>query len=181
MTTTYNKISFQGEVKFCSPYSQVQHRRHRAAHKQWEIRMNIKQMLRQQQQQKSFSKSSFETHLQPRSGSCSFGIHVYNSSPFLPGTESSGIFPSLLPKHLKQQRKQNCLHSGVFCRDLSNPTWRYSGVLQILPNPQRMGFVPVSPWQNLQRDQICFPPPWLCSKCFKGAAQAGFTHNFVGF
>lgn len=107
MTTTYNKISFQGEEKFCSPYSQVQHRRHRAAHKQWEIRMNIKQMLRQQQQQqqKSFSKSSFETHLQPRSGSCSFGIHVYNSSPFLPGTESSGIFSFPAPQAPQTAKK----------------------------------------------------------------------------
>lgn len=92
-----------------------------------------------------------------------------------------GFFLPCSPSTSNSKENRIVSTVGLFCRDLSNPTWRYSGVLQILPNPQRMGFVPVSPWQNLQRDQICFPPPWLCSKCFKGAAQAGFTHNFVGF
>lgn len=107
----------------------------------------------------------------------------------LPGTQSWGIFPSLLPKHPQTPFSLVNLHQGLFCRAPPSPTWKYSGVgglrvlclLQIPPKPQRMGFAPFSPCQNFQRDHICFPPPWLCSKRFKGAAQAGFTHNFLGF
>lgn len=100
-----------------------------------------------------------------------------------------GFFLSCSPSTSKLHFPWCISTVGLFCRAPPNPTWKQSGagalrvlgLLQIPPKPQRMGCVPFSPCQNLQRDQICFPPPWLCSKCFKGAAQAGFTHNFLGF
>lgn len=100
-----------------------------------------------------------------------------------------GFFLSCSPGTPKLHFPWSSSTVGLFCRAPANPTWKYSGVgdlrvlclLQIPPKPQRMGFVPFSPCHNFHRDQICFPPPWLRSKCFKGAAQTGFTHNFLGF
>lgn len=80
---------------------------------------------------------------------------------------------------------------GLFCKVPPNPTWKYSGAEGAVPftDPSQTpedGICSLlccrkESCQKFQRDQICFPPPWLRSKTFKGAAQAGFTRNFVGF
>lgn len=108
--------------------------------------------------------------------------------------ESSGIFPVLLPKHLQHQGKESSLQCGVVLQSPLHPhvgmfwCWGPEGAVPFTDPSQTLedGICSLlccrkEPCQNLQRDQICFPPPWLCSKCFKGAAQAGFTDNFVGF